>query len=450
MFEKRKCDPHLRRVRVGSNDYRETRQQCPDDEREDIFLNPLGTGLLQGDFGGRPSHEDFGPLGFPGGDFLNSPGRESRIVAKCPRFGITRESLTHHGKRSQVVLPWRAVNRDGEDFARHRWTGDHLHFRRTPVAGESIRRVVWTRCVVALVGIAICLASQENSYCQTPTKAARQRLEWQARSTANAGLRNTASQQARANYEPGTSSTKLRKAALAKLPLQRLTPAAQRRILSIAEKPTIFRRLPTQAIDCDQDLYLFLSRNPEVLVGMWDLMGITDVQINRTGPYQLEANDGAGTLCTIDLVYGDPNVHVFIADGSYDGKLTPKPIRGHGVFMITSRYAKSSTGSTTVMGTIDCFLQIDSLGVDLIARTFSGLIGRAADNNFIETARFVTQVSQASEKNPRSMLDVADRLPQVPERTRDHFQTIIRQIADKAARRYASKPNHKKSRRSVR
>ena len=294
------------------------------------------------------------------------------------------------------------------------------------MAGESIRRIVsrgdqcaLTRCVCGLLGVAACLLAT-NAIGQTTGARYSSRVQTEVR-------------------ESGTSSTEHRKAALASLPLKRLTRTAQNRILSIAQRPTIYRRLPTQSIDCDRDMFLFLTRNPEVLVGMWDLMGITEVQTERTGPYQLAASDGAGTVCTIDLVYGDPHMHLFVASGSYDGKLAPKQIRGSGVFMLTSRYAKSASNRTTVIGTIDCFLQIESLGVDLVARTFSGLIGRAADNNYIETSRFVTQVSQASERNPRSMLDVAKRIPQVAPPTRTKFQSVIREVADRAEQRYASR-----------
>ena len=168
-----------------------------------------------------------------------------------------------------------------------------------------------------------------------------------------------------------------RKQVIASLPLQRLTRPAQQRILSIADSPTLYRRLPSQAISCDRDMFLFLTRNPEVLVGIWDLMGITSVQLNRSGPYQFDAQDGSGTTCQVDLVYGDPNMHIYVADGSYDGKLVAKPIRGKGVFVVRSSYAKASDGGTTVTGTIDCFVQIESLGADLVARTLSGLIGRS-------------------------------------------------------------------------
>jgi hypothetical protein len=227
-----------------------------------------------------------------------------------------------------------------------------------------------------------------------------------------------------------------RQQVIASLPLQRLTRPAQQRILSIANSPTLYRRLPSQAISCDRDMFLFLTRNPEVLVGIWDLMGITNVQMNRSGPYQFGAQDGSGTDCQVDLVYGDPHMHIYVADGSYDGKLVAKPIRGQGVFIVRSSYATASDGGTTITGTIDCFVQIESLGADLVARTLSGLIGRSADNNFIETARFIAQVSHASERNPAAMIDIAQRLPQVTESTRQQFVTVIATVARRSQHRF--------------
>lgn len=228
------------------------------------------------------------------------------------------------------------------------------------------------------------------------------------------------------------SAYELRQQVIADLPIQRLTPQAQQRILSIANSPTLYRRLPTQAIDCDRDMFLFLSRNPEVMVGMWDLMGITKVQTRRVGPYKFEAQDGSGTTCQVDLVYGDPNMHIYVAEGSYDGKMVAKPIRGKGVFVLRSNYAVGTDGRTTVTGTLDSFVQIESLGADLVARTLSGFIGRSADNNFIETARFIAQISQASQKNPPAMIDLAQRLPQVTEPTKTRFAKVITTVARRA------------------
>ena len=228
------------------------------------------------------------------------------------------------------------------------------------------------------------------------------------------------------------NSASKRKKIVQNLPLNRLTPQARERILAICNSPTIYRRLPTQAIECDRDMFLFLTRKPETLVGIWDLMGITRVKSTRLGPYKLEAEDGAGTNCKVDLIYGDSNIHIFIADGMYEGSMAPKPIRGSGVFVLRSSYAKSASGGTTVTGAIDCFVQFDSLGADLVARTLSGVIGRSADNNFVETARFIGQVSQASATNPRAMMDVASRLPQVDAATKQQFTDTIAAIAKRS------------------
>lgn len=242
-----------------------------------------------------------------------------------------------------------------------------------------------------------------------------------------------------------SADSQTRRQAIASLPLARLTPAASQRILSIAESPTIYRRLPAQAIPCDRDLFVFLARNPEILVGMWDLMGITKVQTQRVGPYELTAQDGSGTTCRVDLVYGDANLHVFVADGYYDGPLVGKPIHGRGVFVLRSSYAESSSGGTTVTGTLDCFVQFDNLGADLVARTLSGLIGRSADNNFEETARFVAQVSQASQHNTPAMIDVASRLPQVASPTKQEFADLITRIARRAGGRWQTTAEHQQT-----
>ena len=87
--------------------------------------------------------------------------------------------------------------------------------------------------------------------------------------------------------------------------------------------------------------------------------------------------------------------------------------------------ADNSFGGTTVTGTLDCFVQFDSLGADLVARTLSGIIGRSADHNFIETARFMGQVSQAASVNPAALIDIAQRVPQVSAPTKKQFVDVV-------------------------
>ena len=79
------------------------------------------------------------------------------------------------------------------------------------------------------------------------------------------------------------------------IPLRALKEPIRTRVQQVVTSPTIFRRLPVQVIPCDQELYLLLVRYPEIIVNMWQLMGVTRAVIRRTGAYAYDAEDGAGS-----------------------------------------------------------------------------------------------------------------------------------------------------------
>ncbi|MEL6898413.1 MAG: hypothetical protein AAFP90_20140, partial [Planctomycetota bacterium] len=177
---------------------------------------------------------------------------------------------------------------------------------------------------------------------------------------------------------PGGKTAQQKQQAIASIPFQQLNPAAVQKLRGIIDRPTIYRRLPTETVRCDPGMYVFLVRQPEILVSIWELMEITKVAAKRVGPFQISADDGAGTTCDIDLVYGDANTHIYVANGQYDGALVTSPLTGRGVFILRSEYRRLPDGSSAVTAHMDCFLQLKNLGADLVARTLSGVIGSTA------------------------------------------------------------------------
>lgn len=284
---------------------------------------------------------------------------------------------------------------------------------------------------VAAISLAILALNFGHAKAQYPQAAA-------ARSAVPNTAVPTHRPQVTGNSRPAGRSTSAD--AIAAIPMARLTPVAQQRILAITSRPTLYRHLGQQTIECDADLFMFIVRNPEVLVGIWDLMEITQVSTQRIDPFKLRAVDGSGTDCTVDLVYGDPAVHVYVADGFYDGKLTTNVINGKGVFILRSTYKVDAAGNSVVEGTLDCFVQVDHLAADLIMRTFGPLIGRTADHNFAETARFIDQLGATAAKNPLAMEELALRLPQVSEPSRQRFAALIRQAAERQQTRVLTAP----------
>ncbi|MEL6104608.1 MAG: hypothetical protein AAFU85_01170 [Planctomycetota bacterium] len=279
----------------------------------------------------------------------------------------------------------------------------------------------WSRAAARAIGfVALWIALMEMGSAAQPGAKSRQMQRNQTQSKKSGGLFSLFSKD-----KQRTSRDRL----IDQLPTARLTNEAKQRIASVTNKPTLYRQLPERQFRCDPELFVFLARHPETIVGIWDVMGITEVQTKRVGPYELDADDGSGTTCRIDLLYGDRNLHVFVAEGKYDGKFTQKPVTGKGVFLLRSTYTEAADGSTVVIGTLDCYVKFDNLGADLLARSFGGLIGHSADHNFTETAKFIEQVWRVSCSNPTSMLELADQLPQVDAATQAQFARMITSVA---------------------
>lgn len=230
-----------------------------------------------------------------------------------------------------------------------------------------------------------------------------------------------------------TVSREAREDAIRGIPFQEMQPTVQQKLGRVLAKPTIYRRLPTRVIDCDPDMYLFLVRHPEVVVNIWDLMGVTNVKLQRTGEYTLRASDGAGTITDLELVYGSRDRHVIYAEGYYEGPLSGKRLTGRCVLLLRSSYEPGGdVQGVKVTNQLDVFLQLDNVGADLLAKTLQPLVGRTADHNFLESAGFVAQLAQAADSNPPGVQRLAERLTLVEPAVRNQFAGVAAVAGERA------------------
>lgn len=241
-----------------------------------------------------------------------------------------------------------------------------------------------------------------------------------------------------ATFGKARTSRAARAEALQDIPFDQLSPEAQRRIGAVVSKPTVFRRLPVQIVDCDASLHLFLVRNPEVVVNIWELMGITQIQLQRTGAFTYKAADGMGTKSAVELVYGTSDIHLIYGEGTYDGPLLPRPIRGRCVLLLKSGYASTAEGRVHVTNRLDVFLQLDNVALDVIARTIHPLMGRTADINFVQTVAFLGRVSRNAEVNSPGMQRLADRLTKVDPSVRQQFAELTEAVGSRSRARLAN------------
>ena len=225
--------------------------------------------------------------------------------------------------------------------------------------------------------------------------------------------------------------------ALRAIPWERLGPEGKETVQQVTENTTVFRRMPTKTFICDPEMHVYLLRHPDVVVNIWELMGISKVRVDRMGDNSFRAVDGGGTTCDVEILFGAPEVHVIYAEGTYTGPLFKNQLHGKCVLMIRSSYQRTDDGQIQVTNTLDAFLQLENLGLELVAKTFQPMMGKAADFNFTECCTFVGRVSQAAEINPQSIQRMSGRLGHVKPAIRQEFAEVGARVGERAAARVA-------------
>ncbi len=234
-----------------------------------------------------------------------------------------------------------------------------------------------------------------------------------------------------------TSSRAAREEAVRSIPFDKLSPDIQAKVAATVTDTSLYRRLPVQAIDCDPDLYLFLVRHPEVIVNIWEVMKISNVALTRTGPDTFRATDNAGTLCEVKYCYGSFDTHLIYAEGTYNGPLLSRPVRAKCVLLLKSGYMQETNGRHFVTSRMDTFIQIDHVGLELLAKTLQPLMHRSADYNFVETASFLGTISRTAEMNGAGMNRLARKLTNVDPEVRNRFAELTLEVGNKARQRGA-------------
>jgi hypothetical protein len=244
-----------------------------------------------------------------------------------------------------------------------------------------------------------------------------------------------------ASPNQATSSRAAREDAIRSIPWDMLAPDMRQKIEGTITATSLYRRLPVQVTPCDPDMYLFLVRHPEVVVNIWEVMQISNVAIQRTGPDTFRATDNAGTACDIKFCYSDHETHVIYAEGAYSGPMFAKPIRARCVLLLKSGYLQETDGTYHITSRMDTFIQIEHTGVEILAKTLQMLIHHSADYNFVETAAFLGNISRTAEANPFGMQRLADRLTNLEPEVRERFAELSLEVGRKAnERQTASRP----------
>lgn len=198
----------------------------------------------------------------------------------------------------------------------------------------------------------------------------------------------------------------------------RISPEYRQAVREVLADTSIFRRMPTQVVDCNPDLFSFMSQNPEVLVQIWKELGITKVSLERLSDNAFRLADGAGTTGKLTIVEqtcepAAQNRIVMYVEGGYEGKPFTKPVTAECVLLLRSGSVLETNGRTYVAASLDTFVKLDRSSIELLAKALHPWVGRTADKNFADTVTFIGSFSQASEVRPERIERLAKSLSKV-------------------------------------
>jgi hypothetical protein len=237
------------------------------------------------------------------------------------------------------------------------------------------------------------------------------------------------------NPYAASTSRAARDEALRAIPFAKITPESQAKVKSVLANISMYRRMPMQVTRCDPKLYLFMVNHPDVTVNLWQVLDVTTIQMQRTGPVTFRANDGQGTKGDVEFLYSSHDTHLVYATGMYEGPLLASPVRGSCLLLLKTAYSREPDGHDYVTSQLDVFFNLEHVGLDLLTRTVHPLMGKSADYNFIESATFLATLTRTGELKPSSMQQLAGKLTRVDPQDRDEFAQLMAALPAKAAER---------------
>lgn len=199
------------------------------------------------------------------------------------------------------------------------------------------------------------------------------------------------------------------------IPIAKIDPAYRKSVGEVLADPSIFRRLPTNVIDCQPELFTFIAQNPDVLVAIWRQLGVSGVELTRTGANTFRLSDGVGTTGNMTVVEQNcdaaaQNRIVMYVEGVYEGKPFNKPISAQCVLLLRSGSTKETNGRVYVATRLDSFVKLDRASIELVAKALHPFVGQTADRNFADSLTFVSNLSFTAEKRPENVANLAGQL----------------------------------------
>jgi hypothetical protein len=303
----------------------------------------------------------------------------------------------------------------------------------------------------SLCGLAICLLAQSGQLCaeqgQIPGTARTENGTGESPSSfaevfhagarlLGKGNRTDVVPKETPEAEPkGSSSPISKKAALAAIPLDQLTPEQKQRATTLLKASSFYRRLPKVTFSIEPEVYNYFLAHPDVAVSIWRAMKISKLQMWQTGRFEYEADSGDGSTGQLEVLYAGPEKILVACNGIYKSPLFAKPIEARSLLLLQSSFFRETDGLVYVTHRADLFVEFPSQTIDVVAKIFSPLTVAMTDHTFSEISLFLKMMSLAMQRRPDWVEQIAGKMDGVADIRKTQVLELTSQVYAAAQKR---------------
>lgn len=237
----------------------------------------------------------------------------------------------------------------------------------------------------------------------------------------------------------GSSSKESQEQGLAELPLDKLSPENREKAASILKSLSLFRELPTLALEVDPEVHQFFVDHPDVAVSIWRAMEISKFEMTERGPGSYSATDNNGTNGRIELLYRDAHHVLVICDGVVHSPLLPGDIHAKTLLHLQVDFAKTKDDLTWSRNRLRMYVEFPNQAVETAAQVVSPLGNLIIDRNLKEVCLFVGMMSAAMAHQPGWVEHITRRLEGVPPERKDELIHLTAKVFLAARKRELAK-----------
>lgn len=243
--------------------------------------------------------------------------------------------------------------------------------------------------------------------------------------------------------EEGTSSRRAKNEAIDALALQRLPRPNQLLVQNVVDEVSIFRRLPAFRCEVDPEVHEYFVHHPEVAVGIWRAMGISQLKMWPTSDWAYGMDTSDGTTGTINVLYRSRESCLILCNGMFKSPFVQAPIAAQSVMHLRTTFSKDTTGRTFATHQADMFVAFPSQKIETVAKLISPLSNVIIDRNFQEISLFIHVMWLAMGRQPGWVEQIAGDLDGVSEERRKKLLDLTARVyvdTQKAMRGRAGEP----------